>query len=122
MHEDSLVRSLLKQVGEIVADRGGGLVVEVCIEAGPLSGIEPSLFMEVFQRLRDEYCAGGAELRIETVGLSCRCRNCHVDYQLEELGFVCPHCGGAAIEVVAGDAVILKSITLLPADAVEIPS
>ena len=122
MHEDSLVRSLLRQIDELVADRGGGRVVSVCVEAGPLSGIEPTLFAEAFYRRREDHCAAEAELQIEAVGLSCRCRDCTKDYIVEELRFVCPHCGGHAIDVLAGDAVVLKSFTLLPVEAAEITS
>ena len=122
MHEDSLVRSLLRQVDELVADRGGGRVVAVSVEAGPLSGIELALFAEAFHRRRKDHCTAEAELQIEAVGLSCRCRDCTKDYIVEELRFVCPHCGSNAVDVVAGDTVVLNSITLLPAEAAEITS
>lgn len=122
MHEDSLVRSLLRQIDELVADHGGGRVVGVCVEAGPLSGIEPTLFAEAFYRRREGHGAAEAELQIESVGLSCRCRVCARDYIVEELRFVCPHCGGDAVDVIAGDAVVLKSIVLMPFEAAEVAS
>lgn len=122
MHEDSLVLSLLKQIDELVVQRGGGRVVGVRVEAGPLSGIEPALFAEAFRRRREEHDAAEAELQIESVGLSCRCRGCLQDYIVEELRFVCPLCGGDAVDVIGGDTVVLKSFTLLSPAAAEITS
>ena len=120
MHEASLVKSLLKQLGELVAQHGGGRVREIRIEVGLLAGIEPLLFREAFQRERVGTLAVDAELVIDPVGLTCHCQDCHLDYVTDKLEFICPACGGDHIEILDGDSVIIHSFTLAPAIEAEI--
>ena len=67
MHEVSLVRSLLEQVDRVVTSQGGRAAVEVCVEIGPLSGVEPLLVKEAFTQL-----AGDGTLIIDEVPLTAR--------------------------------------------------
>lgn len=122
MHETSLVASLLGQVDAIVLAHGGGSAAEVRVEVGLLAGVEPRLLVEAFRRMRVGTSAADAELVIDTVGLTCRCRRCQLEYVTDELRFVCPTCGGVDIELTAGDAVVLHSFTLAqPAEATSSP-
>lgn len=112
MHESSLVTSLLRQVDDLVVANGGGRVVELRIEVGPLSGIEPSLLTEAFHRLRPSSSSAAAELIVEIVELTYRCRCCGREQATAELRFICACCGGEDVDVVAGDSVVLQSIAL----------
>ncbi len=78
MHEASLVKSLLKQLSELVAQHGGGHIREIRVEIGLLAGIEPLLFHEAFQRERSGTLAADAELVIAPVGLTCHCQGCQL--------------------------------------------
>ena len=111
MHEASLIASLLRQVDELAA-QSGGRVDRVLIEVGPLAGVEPLLMREAFERQRVGTSATEAELVIDTVGLTCRCRRCRRDYITEALRFDCPLCGCDDVDVVSGDRVVLHSLTL----------
>lgn len=113
MHEASLVANLLRQVEELVRSRGGTRAAAICVEAGPLSGIEPLLFREAFGRLRVGTIADGAELTIEAVELQLRCRACRAEYATERLRFQCPACDSGDVDVTGGDGVALKSITIV---------
>jgi hydrogenase nickel incorporation protein HypA/HybF len=113
MHEFSLVRSLLDQVAQIVAEQGGRAAVEVRVEIGPLSGVEPLLIRDAFHQL-----ANGPTLIIEEVPLIARCHTCNREFELKNFRFVCTHCGGRETRVVRGDAFRLMSVTVdLPDDA-----
>ena len=111
MHEASLIASLLRQVDELAAQNGGGRVDQVRIEVGPLAGVEPLLMREAFERLRVGTTSAEAELMIDAVGLTCRCRRCRRDYVTDTLRFDCPLCGGD-VDVLSGDRVVLLSLTL----------
>ena len=114
MHEVSLASALLRQVDALVASHGGGCVTEIRVEVRPLAGIEPLLLREAFYRSRTGTSAADAELVIDVVGLSCRCRTCRSEYASDELRFVCPRCQGNDVDVTSGDAVVLQSFTLIP--------
>jgi hydrogenase nickel incorporation protein HypA/HybF len=122
MHEGSLIVSLLRQVEDLARLHGAPSVSEVCLEIGPLAGVEPLLMRAAFDRLRVGTLAESAELAIDLVGLTCRCRSCQLTYASDQLRFVCPACGDQRIDVVAGDSVTLHSCTfLLPAEATAPP-
>jgi hydrogenase nickel incorporation protein HypA/HybF len=116
MHEASLVASLLRLVDELVLQNGGGSVAQVRVEIGPLAGVEPILFREAFERLRTGTSAVEAELLVDAVGLTCRCRDCQLEYITDALRFDCPTCSGKNVDVTAGDAVVLHSVTLSQPD------
>ena len=107
MHEFSLVRSLLEQVDRIVTSHGGRVAVEVRVEIGPLSGVEPLLVKAAFNQL-----AGDGTLIIDEVPLTARCHSCHTEFELENFRFVCPHCDSRETSVVRGDALRLMSVTV----------
>lgn len=122
MHEASLVAALLRQVDELASQHGGDRVTAVRVEIGPLAGVEPLLFDEAFRRLRIGTVAADAELIVDAVGLSCRCRDCSAEYATDELSFTCPSCGGRRVDVTSGDAVVLHSVSLTqPAEPVVAP-
>jgi len=114
MHEASLIASLLRQVDELAAQNGGGRIDQIRVEVGPLAGVEPLLLREAFCRLRVGTSARDAELVIDVVGLTCRCRECRTEYVTEILRFDCPTCGCVDVDVTAGDCVVLHSLTLTP--------
>jgi len=112
MHEASLVSALLTQVNELAAQYLGSWVTEIRVEVGLLAGVEPILFSEAFQRLRTDAQLGQAELILDSVGLTCRCTACQLEYVSAVLKFVCPLCGSAEVDVTGGDSVVLHSVTL----------
>ena len=87
MHEFSLVRSLLEQVERIVTEQGGRAAVEVRVEIGPLSGVEPLLVKEAFSQLSVD-----TTLIIDEVPLMASCHSCAREFELKEFRFACPHC------------------------------
>ena len=124
MHEVSLVRSLLEQVDHIVTSQGGRAAVEVRVEIGPLSGVEPLLVKAAFAQLagsrsretsirtREACSENTPTLIIDEVPLTARCQSCHAEFELEHFRFVCPHCDSRETSVVRGDAFRLMSVTV----------
>ncbi len=112
MHELSLVRTLLAQVGEIVAANGGTALRCVRVQVGPLAGVEPALMASAWQQLSADGGCGDATLEIEEVPLVARCRGCDMTFQPLRFRFRCPECGAAETETISGDGVILQCIVL----------
>lgn len=112
MHETSLVRSLVAQVGQLAAANGGGAVRQVRLQLGPLSGVEPALVMSAWEQLRVAANLGAATLEIDELPLMARCRTCMVEFEPVRFCFRCPTCGGTETAAISGDGVILDSIVL----------
>ena len=111
MHEQSLIRTLLKQVEEIRRQHDAEQVVEVRVEVGPLSGVEPLLLESAFEQLVPDSMAVGARLVIDEVSLLARCASCDCDFEVDDFVFRCHQCGGN-VRVVRGDELQLVSVSL----------
>lgn len=117
MHEASLVRSLLQQVEQLLRAHGGAAVQNITVEVGPLSGVEPLLVLEAFQRLApDSPAAAAATLQIEEVALEAACGDCGSGFQVHSFRFQCPACGSQAVRVTGGDEFRLLSIGIAPSE------
>ena len=113
MHERSLASKLLRQVEAIRQQHGGATVVEVRVEAGPLSGVEPLLLASAFEELATDELGGQARLVIDHTALEARCQPCHFEFEIDmaSLVFRCPKCD-KGVQVTRGDRLELASVTL----------
>jgi hydrogenase nickel incorporation protein HypA/HybF len=111
MHEASLVKSLLDQVETLRVQHGGTGVNEICIEIGPLSGVEPLLVRSAFEQLSPGFGLDGTRLSIDEVPLIARCPVCDV-VEVSLPRIACPVCGSPEVRIISGDTVRLKSITI----------
>lgn len=112
MHEISLVRALLQQAVQVAADNGGGVILHVRVQVGPLSGVEPVLLVSAFEDLRRGTALSRSTLEAVQVTLEARCRTCGAAFEPVRFRFRCSACGGSDTEVTQGDGVVLESITL----------
>ena len=112
MHEASLVTKLLTQVEELARANSALRVTEVNLELGLLSGVEPVLLCEAFERMKADSCAGNAKLVINDIGVQVECLCCQETATSDRLRFDCPRCGSVDTRVVKGDEVTLVSITI----------
>ena len=111
MHEQSLMKQILRQVDAIRAQHAGEVVSEVRIEIGPLAGVEPLLLEAAFQQLAPQTSAAAARFVIDETPLTAECRSCRQEFEVQEFDFRCPSCG-AGVRIVRGDELRLISITL----------
>ncbi|NQV27428.1 MAG: hydrogenase maturation nickel metallochaperone HypA [Rhodopirellula sp.] len=112
MHEASLVRSLLRQVGELLFEHEAEAVVTIRVEMGPLSGVERVLVELAFADLVESTECRGANLIVEEVPLSARCRDCAADFEIERFRFACSHCGSSRVQVTGGEEFRLLDVEL----------
>ena len=118
MHEESLIRSLLRQVEELARQHHANAVEQIEVEVGPLSGVEPLLLQDAFERLRDEFSWPRAELSVLQVGLDVLCQSCQSESQLQDFRFVCHQCGSPSLKIIRGDAFRLLNVRMQIDDSV----
>jgi hydrogenase nickel incorporation protein HypA/HybF len=111
MHERSLVTALLRQVAATRDEQPGRSVMEVCVEIGPLAGVEPLLVESALSELAPLCGLAGAKLMMQHVQLTARCRSCGI-VEVPQTRIACPECGSNAVCIVAGDGMFLKSVTV----------
>lgn len=111
MHEQSLVRALLRQVDAICHEQNAQRVTEVRVEVGPLSGVEPMLLVSAFDHLKKLTTSAEARLVMDEVSLLAECRQCDLVFDMNDFVFRCPECGGNII-LARGDTVQLVSVSV----------
>lgn len=112
MHEESLTRSLLRQVEELAVLHQAVRIEEIVVEVGPLSGVEPLLLQSAFERLRRTTRCSDSILSIQHVGLDILCDCCHTESGLKDFHFVCPECGSTSLRILRGDEFRLLNVRL----------
>jgi hydrogenase nickel incorporation protein HypA/HybF len=120
MHEFSIARALVTEIRRVVAQQGGGSVMAVNVEVGPLSGIESFQLAQAFRVLTAESELSQAVLQIIQAPLVARCDDCQREFELRDYRFRCPHCGDVNVLIERGDGVIIRTLTLAdrsPAEA-----
>jgi hydrogenase nickel incorporation protein HypA/HybF len=112
MHELSIARALLRQVGRVAGAHGGARVRRVTVRIGPLSGVEPALLAQAFPQVVAGTPAAGAELVIESAPVRVRCLACGHEGEAAPNHLRCRACGGADTRLVGGDELLLVSLDL----------
>ena len=112
MHEASLVRSLLRQTGDLLVAHHGEAVETIRVEMGPLSGVERVLVEIAFADQVDSTPCRGARLHVTEVPLSVVCRECRDEFSIENFRFVCPACGSPQVQVTGGEEFRLLDVEI----------
>ena len=118
MHEESLVRSLLKQVEDLARQHHAIMVEEIEVEVGPLTGVEPLLLQDAFERLKMYFRWPHAALSVLQVELEVSCCDCHCESQIQDFRFLCHQCGSASLQILRGDAFRLLNVRIQTEDSV----
>jgi len=113
MHELSIVDALIEQVrGEV--DRAGqaGRITRLELVIGRLSGVNADSIRFAFQMLSPGTVVESAALAITEPKAVCRCRDCGVRAEIDELAAHCPGCGSGNVVIEGGQQLLLQSIEL----------
>ena len=100
MHELSVASAVLNTA---VKHAQGRRVKHICVQAGALRQVVPESLRFYWEIVaRDSECEG-ATLELIEVPVRLRCRDCDREWTPELPVFRCPGCGGAGVEVAAGE-------------------
>jgi len=109
MHEMSVVESLIETVRSAQPD--GSRVIEVRIDVGGLEHLDELVLQEAWRVLTHATHYSQTRLKIDVVPVRIRCVPCRSEYEPEEPSMlICPVCGAARPEVLAGRGILLRSL------------
>lgn len=109
MHEVSICTALAAIV-ERHAD--GRPVARVHLDVGHLRQVVPDTLRFSWELVVADTALAGSQLEITHVPAVIACRDCQARTTLEAPVFRCP-CGSAAVDVVAGDELVVRSLDLV---------
>ena len=74
------------------------------------AAVVPSSLQFCFEIVVKDTALEGAQLRIEEIPVTARCRECTREWTIDRPVFTCPHCQSAAVEVISGQELDIRSI------------
>ncbi|MFP3927671.1 MAG: hydrogenase maturation nickel metallochaperone HypA [Desulfobacteraceae bacterium] len=102
MHEMSIAQGLAEIVHEEMEKAGATSLHSVRLAIGEMSAVVPEALAFGFQVVTAGTRMEGAELKMETVPLRGRCRDCGLEFTIQNHEFLCPRCNGGGIEILSG--------------------
>ena len=82
------------------------------VSLGALRQVEPTTLQFCFEATVRDTPLAGAQLRIEPVEAAARCRQCGLEFRVEDKWFECPRCAAVDAELLRGDELLLASLDI----------
>jgi hydrogenase nickel incorporation protein HypA/HybF len=111
MHELSLAENVLEIAEDRRRQAHAGKIASIALEIGQLSAVEPEALRFAMDALIPDSTAAGARVEYQLVAGSALCRGCATGFTLENLYDACPHCQSFDKQILAGDKLLIKSVT-----------
>lgn len=109
MHELSIAESVV-QIASSQAD--GRRVTKVWMKVGHLRQVVPSALSFSFELVAEGTPVEGAELEMEEVPASGRCRVCAEESRFDGFPLQCGSCGGFDLKILSGEELLVESLEL----------
>jgi hydrogenase nickel incorporation protein HypA/HybF len=110
MHEIRLASELAGIVTEVAVRENLKRVSQVNLQFGEMIQVVPDIFRFAFNVAVAGTCAEDAEVNIETVPITLRCKDCGEESIISDLVFRCANCLSADLEIVHGKEMVIKSL------------
>lgn len=110
MHELPVTESILEITLRHAQEAGARRVTNLYLVIGQLSSMVDDSIQFYWDIISQDTPAEGAHLHFRRIPAELLCLDCNYRYTLEGDRLACPQCGGARIEVVAGEEFQLEAI------------
>ncbi len=110
MHELSLAQGMLRIIDAQRAIDGFDQVLQVRVQIGVLSCVEPDALRFCFEAVRKDTAAAAAELVLEMIPGRGRCCACDLEAEIETHLDPCPACGAYGLAIQGGDDLRVVSL------------
>ena len=112
MHELSIAFSMIEQIEEETAKRGGGKVTAVYAHVGVLSGVDAEALRFAYELAREGTELADTRLEIETIPLLVHCPKCGTTHAPEPQRIACPYCITPEQEILQGKELEIRAFEL----------
>ena len=112
MHELPVTQSLLEIALRHAATQNAKRITDLHLVIGDLSSFVDESVQFYWDIICESTIAVGATLHFQRIKAEMACQACQQHYPLKEDQFICPTCGSADVQVVAGKEFFLDSIDI----------
>jgi hydrogenase nickel incorporation protein HypA/HybF len=116
MHELAVTENILEIALRHAREAGAERVTGVYLVIGRLSSIVDDSVQFYWDIVSKGTLAEGARLHFRRIAIEVRCRSCGRRYAPEGEDMACPACGGARLEMLAGEEFYLEAIDVEAAE------
>jgi hydrogenase nickel incorporation protein HypA/HybF len=109
LHELAIADSVVQIAGRHAAGRR---VTKVYLKVGHLRQVVPSALAFSFELVAQGTPVEGAELALEEVPVSGKCRECGAECQPAGFPLLCGACGGLDLEILEGEELYVESLEM----------
>lgn len=111
VHEMSIATEIINGAIEVARQNGATRIDEVEVEIGVMRQVMPEALELAFSLATKDTLAEGAQLIMTEEKSRAQCCDCEYQFELDQYNFMCPQCQRANVRIVAGNNIILKSLT-----------
>jgi hydrogenase nickel incorporation protein HypA/HybF len=113
MHEMGIAMQIVEiAVASVPAHLKGSPVERVNLQVGKLSAVVPDSLRFCFDVVAKGTPLEGADLNIEELPVTARCRACGHVWTIDGPAFTCPECARGDLELLSGRELDIRSIEL----------
>ncbi|MEQ8825394.1 MAG: hydrogenase maturation nickel metallochaperone HypA [Filomicrobium sp.] len=110
MHEMSICESILSILKEQSRTQGFSRVERVCLEIGPLAGVEIDALEFGFDVVMRNSLAEGAKLEVHHCPAEAWCMQCAQTVSIKQRYDACSKCGSHQLQVTSGEELRIKEL------------
>ena len=104
------MQGVFKLLEDIAAKNNLIKIDKVILRVGKLRQVFPDFLQFAFENISQNTPLDGAELIIEEIPITMRCKSCNQEFTVEHNTYICPKCGAAKLELLTGKEIIIASI------------
>lgn len=106
----AIARNIINIATTAAEKEGARKITRVNVVAGELRGIIPLQLTYCFGVMAENTIASGAQLGLEIIPVTGRCRRCEETFIVKDYQYVCPKCQSEDIQAVGGTELRVKDI------------
>lgn len=110
MHEMAVTQSVLNIALEAGKNAGARRITAVRIKMGAYSDVVPAVLREYFAVAARGTMAEGADIQIQRLPVTMRCRACAWEGAVDKLHIRCARCGGTDLKLLTGREFYVESL------------
>lgn len=110
MHELSIVMSIIQIAEQQASSANAGIIEEIELDIGVLSGIEMSAFEFAWQQAVKQTRLQYALKQINRIKGKAMCLDCDAEFAIERYDDACPFCGAHWLNIIQGKELRVKSL------------
>lgn len=110
VHELSITQNILDIALRAAAEQNAAHIREIRLRMGPFSGVVPECVQMYLDVLAKGTPAEGAKIKVTTVPLKVRCRDCGREGEIDRAHIACPFCGSLRLQRLSGREFLVESL------------